>query len=49
MHVADRTRSSFANAPDANERKRLAAIALIRFCYEAARTRYAELAAWRHR
>jgi hypothetical protein len=33
--------------PEAHARQRASADALVRLCYDAARTRYAELAAWR--
>jgi hypothetical protein len=47
VHVAHVTRDPEAQTEAANARKRVAEAALTRLCYDAARTRYAELAAWR--
>jgi len=49
VHVAHRRHEREAQTPEALQRHRAAGEALVRLCYEAARTRYAELAAWRLR
>lgn len=47
VHLAHPSRDPEARTPAAIERQEAAAEALARLCYEAARTRYLELAAWR--
>jgi hypothetical protein len=47
IHLQHRRPESEFRTSEARARQRGAADALVRLCYDAARTRYAELAAWR--